>query len=305
MLLGDEADAAPTHPSIGRIFDRGEADGEQFAVFEYVPEAAGPIEDEPATLIQAPPPSARRRLPPTRTLAIVAGVVLLALAGIGAAFLATAESSSTEEPTTGTLSVPAPTGTSAPSTEESEPPPTTTEPETTTQEQTTAPAPTTAPPPTTAPTGDSAAAGPATAAAAADHRPAAADHGAAADDDRGAAAADHRLGCRSGRVHLVRSRHALLGRRHEPRARQERRLLHGPLRLGGAGLTGARGERLHDVHAAGEVRRRGEPAAAGGDAVVLDDVPRERRRRRHARRRSATRAAPSSWIRSTSSTRAG
>ena len=42
VLLGDEADAAaaaPAHPSIGRIFDRGEADGEQFAVFEYVPEA--------------------------------------------------------------------------------------------------------------------------------------------------------------------------------------------------------------------------------------------------------------------------
>jgi hypothetical protein len=162
LLLGEEADAAPEHPSIGRIFDRGEADGEQFAVFEYLPG-----EPEPTTLIQPPPPTVGRRLPRTRTLAILAGILLIAAAGIGAAFLATAGTSNSNEPTTGTLSLPVVTAPSTPPTEQSEPPPpTTTEQETTTEAQTTeaqtteaqtteaqttAPTPTTAPSPTTAP----------------------------------------------------------------------------------------------------------------------------------------------------------
>ena len=73
----------------------------------------------------------------------------------------------------------------------------------------------------------------------------------------------------------------MLGRRHEPRARQDDRVLQGPLRLGGREGSAARSGRLHDVHAGRQVRRRRQPAAAGGDAVALDDVHRERRRRRH------------------------
>ena len=174
LLLGDEADAAaadPTHPNIGRIFDRGEADGEQFAVFEYLPD-----EPEATTLIQPPPPTGGRRLPRARALAILAGIVLIAAAGIGAAFLATAGTSNSNEPTTGTLSLPVVTAPSAPPTEQSEPsPPTTTEQETTTaktqttEAQTTAPTPTTAPSPTTAPP--------------AHHDSAAHDRAAATDDD--------------------------------------------------------------------------------------------------------------------------
>jgi hypothetical protein len=144
VVLGDDAEVVAPHANIGQIFDRGEVDGEPFAVFEYAPDA------EPATLVLPPPPTARLRLPRSRTLAIVAGVVLLAAAGVGAALLATAGQSSTDQPT-GSLSVPVPTATSAPPTEESEPLPTTTEQETTTQEPTTAPRPTTAPQPTTAP----------------------------------------------------------------------------------------------------------------------------------------------------------
>jgi hypothetical protein len=142
VVLGDEAEAVAPHANIGQIFDRGEVDGEPFTVFEYAPDA------EPVTLIQSPAPTARLLLPRSRTLALVAGVVLLAAAGIGAALLATAGQSNTDQPT-GSLSVPVPTATSAPPTDESEPPPTTTEQETTTQKETSTQATTTAP--TTAP----------------------------------------------------------------------------------------------------------------------------------------------------------
>ena len=80
---------------------------------------------------------------------------------------------------------------------------------------------------------------------------------------------------------FIRAWDSVLGRRHESRPRQDDRVLRRPLRLGGRPGSAARGGRLHDVHAAGEVRRRREPAAAGGDPVALDDVHRERRRRRH------------------------
>src|SRR3990170_5846379 len=140
VVLGDEAEVVAAHTNIGQIFDRGEEDGERFVVFEYAPDA------EPAALIQPPTPTARLRLPRSRTLAIVAGVVLLVAAGIVAALLATAGLSNTDQPTTGSLSVPVPTATSAPPTDEGELPPTTTEQETTTKATTTTePLPTTAP----------------------------------------------------------------------------------------------------------------------------------------------------------------
>ena len=92
---------------------------------------------------------------------------------------------------------------------------------------------------------------------------------------------------------VVLPRNALLGRRHEPRARRARS---SSTPASSAGrptrIPRARSGRVHDVQAGGQERRRREPAAAGGDAVPLDDVHRERRRRRDRRRRSATRAAP-------------
>ena len=223
------ASAPLSHPSIARVFDQGEADGERYTVLEYLPggtlearlpelgereaqavaadvaaaveyahaqgvvhgslslasilldgegraKVAGfggrgtpeedllaldsilaslarvaPAQEEPTAVIPPPPasPAAGRR---SLVLVAVAALTLLA-AGLGAAFLATRDSTSGDL-RTGTLSVPVP---SEPAAEETEAPPsqpatsetestitatTATEPEPTT-------APTTAPPPTT------------------------------------------------------------------------------------------------------------------------------------------------------------
>lgn len=145
--------AAPALAALAPVALAGELDSAEL-LEQLGPAPAAPAPTDETTLIQRPPPAARRR--PYAWIAVAAAVALLA-AGVGAAILATSGDSTTDGRTTGQLSVPS----SATSTE-STPAATDTQPETTTAATTTtsgqatttpapqptAPAASTAPPPT-------------------------------------------------------------------------------------------------------------------------------------------------------------
>lgn len=153
-ILDSLAAAAPALAPVAAAALVGELASAE--LLEQIPRAApapAPAEEETAVQQAAVPPPSRRG---PNILIAIAAVTALA-GGLAAAFVATGGDSNADTPTTGSLSVPVPTGSTESTTDEQTTgaPPATTTGETATTEQTTPattqtqPTPTTTPPPTT------------------------------------------------------------------------------------------------------------------------------------------------------------